>query len=37
MEVAKAAPDGSGCGIRGFIAEIDPQTRQALSVQRLAG
>jgi metallophosphoesterase (TIGR00282 family) len=36
MEVAKAAPDGSDCGIRGIIAEIDPQTGQAVSVERIA-
>jgi hypothetical protein len=36
MEVAKAAPDGSDCGVRGLIADIDPQTGQAVSVERLA-
>jgi metallophosphoesterase (TIGR00282 family) len=35
MEVAKAAPGGSGCGVRGLIAEIDPQTRRAVSVKRI--
>ncbi|MDR0997645.1 MAG: YmdB family metallophosphoesterase [Treponema sp.] len=35
MEVAKAAPDGSDCGVRGLIAEIDPQTTRAVSVKRI--
>ncbi|MDR1373415.1 MAG: YmdB family metallophosphoesterase [Treponema sp.] len=33
MEVAKAGD--SNCGVRGFIAEIDPQTRRAVSVKRI--
>jgi metallophosphoesterase (TIGR00282 family) len=36
MEVAKAAPDGSDCGVRGLIAEIDRQTGKAVSVKRIA-
>jgi metallophosphoesterase (TIGR00282 family) len=35
MEVAKAAPDGSDCGIRGLIAEIDRETARAVSVKRI--
>jgi metallophosphoesterase (TIGR00282 family) len=35
MEVAKAGPGNSDCGVRGLIAEIDPQTRRAVSVKRI--
>jgi metallophosphoesterase (TIGR00282 family) len=34
MEVAKASGD-AGCGVRGLLAEIHPQTRQTVSVKRI--
>jgi metallophosphoesterase (TIGR00282 family) len=35
MEVAKAAPGGSDCGVRGLLAEIDRETARAVSVKRI--